>query len=127
MEKTPEDVLKQEILREKAEVLGRAGTSVEKAIAKLAYLEERIKEKHQQLASLGEKAAEYSPHALAEMRSRIVQALNRDIQRFNRQQEYAQLRYYYLIVTREALGLRRHHKVEEMYRIPPKKRGVGEV
>jgi len=36
--------------------------------------------------------------------------------------ELAKLRFYYLIVTREALGLRRHQKVEEMYRIPPIKK-----
>jgi len=36
--------------------------------------------------------------------------------------EYAQLRYYYLIVTREAMGFRRHKAVEDVYRIPPKRK-----
>lgn len=126
MEKTPEDVLKQEILREKAEVLGRAGTSVEKALAKLSHLENIITERYRQLENLGENTTHCGPQTVAEMRSHIIQAINRDIQRFNRHREYAKLRYYYLIVTREALGLRRHNKVEEMYRIPPKKKAILE-
>ena len=48
--------------------------------------------------------------------------INGEIRRYNRARAYAELRYYYLIVTREAMGIRRHKAVEEVYRIPPKKK-----
>jgi hypothetical protein len=32
------------------------------------------------------------------------------------------MRHYYLIVTREAMGMRRHHWVEQHYRVPPPKK-----
>ncbi len=48
--------------------------------------------------------------------------LNREITKFNAAREHAKLRYYYLIVTREAMGFRRHVSVEEAYRIPPRKK-----
>ena len=48
--------------------------------------------------------------------------LNREINKFNAAREHAKLRYYYLIVTREAMGFRRHASVEEAYRIPPRKK-----
>jgi hypothetical protein len=48
--------------------------------------------------------------------------INGEIRHYNSAREYAQLRYFYLIVTREAMGIRRHKTVEEAYKIPPKKK-----
>jgi hypothetical protein len=58
---------------------------------------------------------------LVSMKKDIAGEINREIGKFNRAREYAKLRYYYLIVTREAMGMRRHHWVDEWYRIPPRK------
>jgi hypothetical protein len=117
MEKTPDDILQQEILRERAEVLSRAGHSVEQALIKLRLLEESIEGQCRDLHRTG-----HSPAI-----SREIKEINSKINRYNRLREYAQLRYHYLIITREAIGLRRHHRVEEIYPIPPKKRHLQEI
>ena len=52
--------------------------------------------------------------------------INIEIERYNDAREYAKLRYFYLIVTREAMGFRRHTWVDEIYRIPPKKKPLKE-
>jgi len=118
LEKTPEDILQQEILKERAEVLGKAGISVEKALAKLRDIEADIEEKKRLLTGLAQGDRE---------RLRAIKEINREISRFNNQREYVKLRFYYLVVTREALGLRRHQRIEEFYRIPPKKRHIREA
>jgi hypothetical protein len=48
--------------------------------------------------------------------------INREISKYNGAREYALMRHYYLIVTREAMGIRRHHWVEQHYRIPPRRK-----
>ena len=50
--------------------------------------------------------------------------LNVLIEKFNAACEKAQLKYYYLIVTREAMGLYKHEYVQEIYQIPQKKKKV---
>jgi len=50
-----------------------------------------------------------------------LEEINVKISRYNNLREDAKLRYHYLIITREALGMRRHHWVEEIYKIPPRK------
>ena len=52
--------------------------------------------------------------------------LNGKIGLYNRQREQVRTRYYYLIVTREALGIIHHQRLEEIYRIPPPKRLLPE-
>ncbi|MDQ1277067.1 MAG: hypothetical protein QG555_106, partial [Thermodesulfobacteriota bacterium] len=59
-------------------------------------------------------------------REKVLKDINKVILQYNRLWDHAQLRYYYLIVTREAMGLRSHHRVEEIYRIPPKKKQLRE-
>ena len=59
---------------------------------------------------------------LGRLRRQMVVEINREISRFNRVREYALMRHYYLIVTREAMGMRRHHWVDQHYRVPPRKK-----
>lgn len=98
-----------EILQERAEVLGRAGEALSSALSVLNAIEERITVLTRTLTA-GESAEE------------TYRAINREIKQFNRAREHAKVRYYYLIVTREAMGFRRHSTVEEAYRIPPRKK-----
>lgn len=48
----------------------------------------------------------------------MICELNGKIGVYNRQIEQVRTRYYYLIVTREALGITHHQRLEEIYRIP---------
>ncbi len=95
-----------EIIQERAEVLGRTGEALHRAIQEMKAIEERI---DLALASACPDEASW-------------RAINREIKKFNKAREHAKLRYYYLIVTREAMGFRRHKSVEETYRIPPRKK-----
>ncbi|MFB3924798.1 MAG: hypothetical protein ACE14T_02000 [Syntrophales bacterium] len=106
MKKDAIDKTENEILKERAEVLGRAGEYLSKALTQLKGIENSIDAK---LAS-----GVFTKEALRE--------INSEIRKYNRAREYAKLRYYYLIVTREAVGFRRHTSVEENYKIPPRKK-----
>ena len=121
-EKDPENILREEMLKERAEVLGRAGEKLAAAIEKMSIIEQGIDErlKHFRFAvkKLEKRGGE---NEIASLKQDIVAEINREIGKFNRAREYAKLRYYYLIVTREAMGMRRHHWVDEWYRIPPRK------
>ena len=55
-------------------------------------------------------------------RHQAIREINGEINRYNRAREHALLRYYYLIVTREAMGMRRHQWVEKHYAVPPRRR-----
>jgi len=121
--KSPDEILQEEFLRERAEVLGRAGTRVLESLNTLRRIEEEI-------AAVEGRYGEFAPVQAASppgggegqaQRLRLRREIDAQIHRYNRVREEAKLRYYYLIVTREALGLRRHHWVEAAYRIPPKK------
>ena len=92
-----------EILQERAEVLGRAGEALSQALENLKIIEMRIR-----AAMTSEVVSAASDHVL-----------NLEIQQFNKVREHAKLRYYYLIVIREAMGFRKHAVVEEAYPIPP--------
>lgn len=108
MRKSAWEKTQEEILQERAEVLGRAGEALAVALSDLEKIERLIAER---VRIAGEHPG-----------SETLIEINGEIRRFNRAREYAQLRYYYLIVTREAMGIRRHKTVEEFYRIPPKKK-----
>jgi hypothetical protein len=129
IKKSPDEILQEEFLQELAAVLGRAGESVAKAMDKLRAVEAAI----EALASAFDRLDDVSDHrehdhtARLSRRRQALAEINREINRFNRARDHARLRYYYLIVTREALGMRRHHWVEEMYRIPPRKKHLQEV
>ncbi len=111
------DIFSEELLREKAAVLARAGFAVENALAKLEKINRQLEEKIIFLQTV-EKDRRH--------RQSISQEINAIIDQFNTACRKADLQYYYLIVTREAMGLRRHQTVEQIYRIPPKKNKVQE-
>lgn len=104
-----------EILQERAEVLGRAGEKLALALNKLKAIDSIINVKMESLTSPGPERS----------RADLIGDINGEIRHFNEAREYAKLRYYYLIVTREAMGFRRHKSVEEVYSIPPKKKPLS--
>src|SRR5512136_3410527 len=121
-EKDPESILREEMLKERAEVLGRAGEKLAAAIEKMGVVEKGIDDRLNHYRLIAKKCEENSEDdKLVSMKKDIMGEINREIGKFNRAREYAKLRYYYLIVTREAMGMRRHHWVDESYRIPPRK------
>ena len=115
------DTLCEELLRERAVVLSRAGIAVEDAIAELIKLDQKIEIKNEQLKSL--KRHEQVQDNLNKQRV-LIEEINMIIDQFHAVRQRAQLKYYYLIVTREALGLRRHNMIQEIYRIPVKKKKI---
>lgn len=92
-----------DIMREKAEALGRTGERLGRCLRRLKVLEEKIKD----LEIEGKEANEL-------------------IYEFNQMREKAQKHLQHLIIHREAIGFRRHHNVERIYRIPAKKRPLQE-
>ena len=114
--KSHDEILKEEFLQERAAVLGRAGDSLSEALKTLHHIECQIEAG---LDRLRDMEAHIGQNGL---RRQAVLEINREINKYNRAREYALLRYYYLIVTREAMGMRRHHWVEQQYSVPPKKR-----
>jgi hypothetical protein len=127
-QKDPENILREEMMKERAEVLGRAGEKLATAIEKMRIIEQVIEERLKSYRSIVEKSEEgYDDGKLASRRQKIFKEINGEIGKFNHAREYAKLRYYYLIVTREAMGMRRHHWVEESYRIPPRKKYLRDI
>ena len=125
-EKTVDEILREEFLKERAVVLGRTGESVSRAILKLQRLGKAIEARQREFSHLEQelgKDPDRMEYRLA--RERKINEINKKIALYNRLWDHAQLRYYYLIVTREAMGLRSHHRVEEIYRIPPKKKQLS--
>jgi hypothetical protein len=127
-QKDPENILREEMMKERAEVLGRAGEKLAAAIEKMRIIEQVIEDRLKSYRSIVEKSEDGSDDGkLASRRQKIFKEVNGEIGKFNHAREYAKLRYYYLIVTREAMGMRRHHWVEESYRIPPRKKYLRDV
>ncbi len=119
--KSPDEILQEEFLQERAAVLGRAGDSVSQALEKLRRIEHRIEMRLRRLGKLEDPSGESAS------RHQTIREINGEINLYNRAREYALLRYYYLIVTREAMGMRRHHWVEKHYAVPPRKRHLQDV
>jgi len=120
MKKTAQDVLQEELLKERIAVLTRASERLAQVLDSLRGIEAGIEEG---LAVL--RSPEDGPDADGPgpgQRAGLISEINEKIAQFNATREHAEVRMYYLIVTREALGLRRHQRIEEFYRIPPKKR-----
>jgi hypothetical protein len=117
--KSPEDVL-----QERAAVLGRAGDCVSRALEKLQSIENRLQELLLRLGDLERQIMQDRTDGgpLEAMRRQMTLDVNHEISKYNRAREYAMMRYYYLIVTREAMGMRRHYWVEKHYRVPPRKK-----
>jgi len=101
-------------------VLGRAGERLTAALRELERIERVIEREMETLRGLTTGAEALQD--IARRQHAVIDEINREIKRYNRAREYAKLRYYYLIVTREAVGFRRHKTVEELYCIPPKKK-----
>jgi hypothetical protein len=122
--KNPEDILQEEFLRERAAVLGRAGESVSRALEKLWNIEMRLEERLSRFREIEQliKQDRSDARNLGGLRRQMMLEINREISKFNGAREYALMRHYYLIVTREAMGMRRHHWVEQHYRVPPLKK-----
>jgi hypothetical protein len=112
------DNLLEELLREKAAVLSRAGMAVDDAIEQLMRIDREIEVKISILTFLN-----CNDHAseVLQKKQLICEEINLSVDHFNAIRQKAQLQYYYLIVTREALGLRRHEMIQDIYRIPEKK------
>ncbi|MFA5182234.1 MAG: hypothetical protein WC405_13020 [Syntrophales bacterium] len=126
-EKTVDEIFQEEFLKERAVVLGQTGESVAKAIVKLQRLAQDIEEYQRHMRCMEVRSCEPSSrNGLKNEKEKALKDINKMILQYNRLWDHAQLRYYYLIVTREAMGLRSHHRVEEIYRIPPKKKQLRE-
>ena len=110
-----QDNLCEELLRERAAVLSRAGTAVSDAIDRLVRMDREIEKKTSFLKAL-------IRNKNIQEKKLICEEINLSIDQFNAICQKAQLQYYYLIVTREALGLRRHEMIREIYRIPAEKK-----
>lgn len=128
--KTTQDILQDEMLRERAATLARAGERLEETLGRLHEMEGEIAagmalfrdwERAEADGVCGVPAGEEG-----DGRHRFLQELNGKIQAYNRQRENVRTRYYYLIVTREALGILHHHRLDEFYRIPPKRHCLPE-
>jgi hypothetical protein len=116
-----QDNLLEELLREKAAVLSRAGMAVDEAIEQLMRIDREIEAKMSLLNSF---SSNKQAQEIFQKKKLVFEEINSSIDRFNVIRQKAQLQYYYLIVTREALGLRRHEMIQEIYRIPDKKEKI---
>jgi hypothetical protein len=121
--KTPENVLQEELQRERAEVLSRAGERVDSILQQLKNLEDDIEGLLRPLnGNCSGVTMDGGLFPEAKMpKPVIVEKVNQTIIQYNTLREEAKLRYHYLIITREAMGLRKHHWVEAIYKIPARK------
>ena len=97
-----------EILREKAEALRRAGLQLEEALDDLEMVREamHMMERRLQMCSGSPEEASSLRAALLDLAARRGILCDR-----------ARLAYVYLIIQREAVGMRNHLDVERCYRI----------
>ena len=116
--KTTQEILQEDLLRERASTLARAGERLTDALEKLQSIEKDLTE----VLVLWKREVENGGGNSQSLRGEV----NVKIRAYNRQREHVKTRYYYLIVTREALGIIHHERLEEIYRIPPKKRCLPE-
>jgi ketopantoate reductase len=114
----------EEILRERAAVLSRAGIALEDAIDRLMSVDREIETKISLLKSYGTAARDRD---ILNKQKLLHEEINLHIDQFNDLCRNAQLKFYYLIVTREAMGLRRHEMVKQIYRIPSIKKRIQAI
>jgi hypothetical protein len=119
-----QDNLLEELLREKAAVLSRAGMAVDEAIEQLLRIDREIEAKISLLNSFS--GNKHAPE-IFQKKKLVFEEINLSIDHFNVIRQKTQLQYYYLIVTREALGLRRHEMIQDIYRIPDKKEKIRTI
>jgi hypothetical protein len=118
------DNICEELLRERAAVLSRAGMAVSDAIELLTRLEREIEGK---ISFLEDLKSHVNIQDVEQNIQAIREEINLIIDQFNTACRKAQLQYYYLIVTREALGLRRHDRLSEIYVIPDEKKKIKAI
>jgi predicted RNase H-like nuclease (RuvC/YqgF family) len=119
------EILQEEMLKERAETLGHAGNSLSAALRKLEKIASRIDCKLESFKNTLRLMSEDGEQPVS-FRKEAIGELNREIEEYNRAREYAELRYYYLIVIREASGFCRHEQVEKTYRVPSRMRYLAE-
>jgi len=100
----------EELLQERAEVLRHAGCALQDALQVLHEIGRDI-----------EAGCDTLKRCTGSPAKGLREEIGEQVGRFNEQRAYAKLRYYYLVVIREALGLRNHAWIEEIYTIPAKK------
>lgn len=118
------DILCEDLLRERAAVLSRAGFAVENALQQVIRIDQRIEEKMNELRT---HRNDVSRRKDLTDQVTILEEINTIIDQYNTACQKAELQYYYFIVTREALGLRRHEMVRQLYQIPPKKKKIQAI
>ncbi len=125
-EKSIDEVLQEEFLRERAAVLSRAAEKLTRTLDLLSRIAEQISRDAEAMECLNHDEADRKAVSGGDGigKEMILEQINRNIDYFNKTRENAKIDYYYLIVTREALGLRKHHWVEELYSIPSKKKHI---
>jgi hypothetical protein len=118
------ETLCEELLRERAAVLARAGFAVEDALEKLVKIDRQLEEKLRDWHS-----RQADPAGIEDLQKppSVFEEINEIIDQFNAACRKAEIQYYYLIVTREALGLRRHETVQKLYQVPPKKKKMQAI
>jgi hypothetical protein len=124
--KTTQEILQEELLRERLAVLTRAGQNLTDAWDLLGKKERAIEAELacRRAGSAGQRSAAKRA-GNNDSEGRLLR-LNERIRAYNDQRERVRTCYYYLIVTREALGLIHHQRLEEYYRLPPKRRLLRE-
>jgi len=118
------ETLCEDLLRERAAVLARAGFAVEDALEKLVKIDRQLEEKLRDWRLRQDDPA--GKEDLQKPQS-FFEGINEIIDQFNVACQKAEIQYYYLIVTREALGLRRHETVQKLYQVPPKKKKMQAI
>jgi len=103
---TPFDTLQNEISKEKFSALRRISESLSMCLQELEIMDGKIKKAIQDDCNF--------------------QEINKMIENFNGTREDAEEWRYYLIVTREASGLFHSNLIAGMYKIPPRKKKIGE-
>jgi hypothetical protein len=111
-ERSIEETLQEEFFQERAAVLCRATEKLEVGLRRLTVIDSHI-------AGFCLEERDLNSRSIHDI---DLEQLNEEIDAFNKAREEVKLCYYYLIVTREALGLRKHHWIEQCYPIPPKKK-----
>ena len=94
-DKDPENILREEMQQERAQVLGRAGEKLAAAIAKMNGIEEAIEERVRNFQLDSKRSKGKTGHGkVASLKQEFLEEINREIGRYNRAREYAKLRYY---------------------------------
>jgi predicted RNA-binding protein len=100
--------IEEEIRKEKAESLGRAGERLEQILQELRIIRQELLER---TATGFRSDPAVSPHVLAEVNEKVMA--------YARMRSRAWQLRHYLVVQREAVGLWRHEDVDRLYPIPP--------